>query len=446
MRVCKRSIPFLLLVLLLTACSQVRDISSLSTAEQQTGAQTAQVLNFRLTRTVAECPGDNPLFACSGVLVRDVAAGNPATFWRLGAGAQQDFLLLRDDAPQAKPAGKVGFVFQDRFSAIAQGKPYTGRQTEGGWQVAIDNWNDQAPAGVAIEAVYYDFADPKALLRAHNAQRAFFNVTGEWLPVLRYARTEAGQVRFGFNQMEQLYYGYTVAARLNARFAETTPSCPDGTPPFHCSGLLVRSTDVGNFHAWNPSPSSIRGNGVSFSWFRADQQARKTFKGQGFVMAPMSAPVAHPLTLRCIYPFDAASSTATDMCTFRGLCTPNSNTLATWMTAYRTRPTSSCAIDPDVQGVQLLTDIRNDSRVRDPYGWNEWLITPWPQNIGRQLPLEAFFHTRTSQEGGNGVPGAQTFQRDYLNTDERYLPVLELIPLAAEGQVFTYLPSEQSVD
>ncbi|WP_422421479.1 hypothetical protein [Pseudomonas sp. GZD-222] len=442
MRTCKRSIIFLLVVLLLTACTQVRDISTLSTPEQQTGAQTAQVLNFRLTRTVAECPGDNPLFACSGVLVRDVAAGNPATFWRLGAGAQQDFLLLRDDAPQAKPAGKVGFVFQDRFSAIAQGKPYTGRQTEGGWQVAIDNWNDQAPAGVAIEAVYYDFADPKALLRAHNAQRAFFDVTGEWLPVLRYARTEAGQVRFGFNQMEQLDYGYTVAARLNARFAETAPSCPDGTPPFHCSGLMARGTSVGNFHVWNPSDSSVRGNGVSFTWLRKDQGVTGLAGAQGLVMAPLSAPTAYPLTLRCIYPFNAGTSGASDMCTFRGLCTPNRNTLATWLAAYRNSPGTSCAIDPDVQGVQLGAAIRADASMVGKGAWNEWMIAAWPQNIGRQLPLEAFFHTGS----GNASRDAKVFQRDYLNTDNRYLPVLKLTVTAGDGKVADYSPQDQDVD
>ncbi|MET3053635.1 hypothetical protein ABXV19_17780, partial [Pseudomonas alkylphenolica] len=88
-------------------------MSSLRTQLRQTGEQTAQVLNFRLTRTVAECPGAKPQFYCSGVLVRSVAAGNPATFWKLSAEAQQAgaerFLWLRDDAPEVAPQDKVGY-------------------------------------------------------------------------------------------------------------------------------------------------------------------------------------------------------------------------------------------------------------------------------------------------------------------------------------------------
>jgi len=445
----KRTIPFWMSLLLLLAISaQARDMSSLRIQLRQTGEQTAQVLNFRLSRTVAECPGAKPQFYCSGVLVRSMAAGNPATFWKLSAAAQQAgaerFLWLRDAAPKVAPQGKVGYVFLDGFSAIAQGKPYSAKHIEGGWEVAIDNWNDQAPAGVAIEAVYYNYAEPTALLRAHNAQRAFFDVTGEWLPVLRYARDEDGQVRFGFNSMEQLYYGYTVAARLNARYADISPNCPDGNPPYYCSGVLVRGTRAGDFHAWNPSDSSIKGNGVSFSWFRADQLISKTIIGQGLVMAPMSAPVAHPLTLRCIYPFNAGTSGAIDMCTFRGLCTPTKNTLEKWVAAYRTTPTTSCAIDPDVEGVKLNTAIRNDKRVVDPHGWNEWMIAAWPQDIGAKLPIEVFFHNILRAEGG--LPEARFFQRDYLNTDSRYLPVLRFNPAAIDMNIFSYLPQDQSVD
>ncbi len=439
----RRLIPLcLLLLLLLATCVQARDTSSLRTQVRQTGAQTAQVLNFRLGRTVDECPGANPLFACSGVLVRPVAAGNPATFWKLGAGAQQTFLLLRNDAPQVNPPGKVGFVFQDRFSAIAQDRPYTAKQADGGWEVAIDNWNDQAPAGVAIEAVYYDIADPKALLWAHNAQRAFFDVTGEWLPVLRFSRTEAGQVSFGFNQMEQLYYGYSVAARLNARYTATPPSCPGNpgeadNPSYYCSGLLTRGTAVGKFHAWNPSPSSDTGGSVSFTWLRKDYNTPQVVWPQGFVMAPMSTPAAYRLKLNCIYPFDGGTTGLSGMCVDRGVCNSAQEALATY------RAGKLCAIQPDKEGFEASITIRQEI---PGHAWNEWMIDTWPQNIGKQLPLEAFFHTSTSLYKGEGLRDSQIFQRDLLNTDSRYLPILDLNATAADGQVFTYSPQDQSVD
>lgn len=443
----RRSISFCLLLWLLAGAVQARDLSALPTQVRLTGPQTAEQLNFRLSRTVAQCPTGGSLFDCSGVLVRDVAAGDPATFWTLSAGQQQDFLLLRDDASAIKPQGKVGFVFQDRLSAIAQGKPYTATQAAGDWNVAVDNWSEVAPAGVAFEALYYDFADPDALLRAHNAQRAYFIVTGEWLPVLRYARSETGQVRFGFNDKEQLYYGYTVAARLNARYGDTRARCAGKPgeaedPPYYCSGLLVRGTSVGDFHAWNPSPSSVKGNGVSFTWLRKDQKITTLAGKQGLIMAPSAAPVAHPLTLRCIYPYNAGTGGADDMCRFRGSCTPAFNTLETWMATYRTKPGASCAIDPSVQGVALNTAIRNAPRISANSGWNEWMIAAWPQNIGKQLPLESFFHS----DPVAGLTSARVFQRDYLDTDHRCLPILRLDVAAPGGQVATYLPQDQSAD
>ena len=446
----KRTIPFWMSLLLLLAISaQARDMSSLRTQLRQTGEQTAQVLNFRLTRTVAECPGAKPQFYCSGVLVRSVAAGNPATFWKLSAEAQQvgaeRFLWLRDDAPEVAPQGKVGYVFLDGFSATGQGKPYSAKHTEGGQEVAIDNWNDQAPAGVAIEAVYYNYADPTALLRAHNAQRAFFDVTGEWLPVLRYARSEDGQARFGFNSMEQLYYGYTVAARLNARFADTSASCTDGSPAYFCNGVLVRSTGVGDFHAWNPSDDSIRGNGVSFNFFRADQGNTRTYTPQGYVLHEIAAPVSYPLSVRCLYPFDAKTSNRADKCDFQPPCAPTIVTAEQWLARYAGSINTSCYMEGNIGGVKLSSDIRQSGEV-DLAQWNEWIIATWPQDIGGQLPIQAFFHSDKVALPGNGPVGARYYQREYLQIDRRYLPIVALHPLATDGQVFTYSPQDQDVD
>ena len=66
-------------------------------------------------------------------------------------------------------------------------------------------------------------------------------------------------------------------------------------------------------------------------------------------------------------------------------------------------------------------------------------MAAWPTGAGERLPLEAFVHRP-------GAPaGARTFQRDYLLTHKRYLPVLEVIANPADGQVFIYDPAEQSV-
>jgi hypothetical protein len=260
--------------------------------------------------------------------------------------------------------------------------------------------------------------------------------------VLRYARSEAGQVRFGFNQMEQLYYGYSVAARLNARFTDIPSSCPGSpgeadNPPYYCSGLLTRGTTVGNFHAWNPSPSSDKGKSVSFTWLRKDYSTPQVVWPQGFVMAPMSTPSAHTLKLNCIYPFDAGTTGLSDMCTQRGVCEVGQKALAAYRAGQR------CAIQPDASSFEASVTIRREIRGS---AWNEWMIATWPQNIGKQLPLEAFFHTRSSYYQGEGLRDSRVFQRDLLKTDSRYMPILYLNIAAADGQVFTYSPQDQNVD
>ncbi|WP_339523339.1 hypothetical protein [Pseudomonas sp. EL_65y_Pfl2_R96] len=101
-------------------------------------------------------------------------------------------------------------------------------------------------------------------------QHDYFRATGTWQPALRLDLGDTGQRIFGFNQQDQLYFGYQVASRLNARFRDTAITCRDGSAAFHCNGVLIRGTAASTqFHAWNPSPNSVGRNGVSFSWARA---------------------------------------------------------------------------------------------------------------------------------------------------------------------------------
>jgi hypothetical protein len=70
-----------------------------SSSQAATGPETAQLLNKRYQNTTAECPGANPAYFCSGVLVR---GSNPALeFWKHGEVATQlgaeAFVYLRTD-------------------------------------------------------------------------------------------------------------------------------------------------------------------------------------------------------------------------------------------------------------------------------------------------------------------------------------------------------------
>lgn len=372
---------------------------------------------------------------------------HPLPFWHHGSEAEERgaerFHWLRRDAASTPSVGRVGYILQDLFGAIGQGKPYAVLAADAR-ELMVPNWNIAAPAQLAVQALYYDLGDAHSLLRAQRGQLDYFKATGQWLPLVRFAVTD-GRAAFGFSQQEQLYDGYQVAARLNARYARTESRCGDDGAAYDCGGVLVRTTDVGDFHAWDPSPNSERGNGVSFTYMRADIETRQFYTTQGFVVRELAYPARQPLTLRCIFPYDAWTGGASDYCDFRPSCASLQVTsVEAWKTRYLATPASSCYFQGTPDDYQLALDVRNRSGAQDEYGWSEVILATWPQDIGDQLPLEAFVHA-PGYHGSDGVQGAQRFQRDYLTTHQRYLPVLAIVPRASDGKPFSFDPEEQSV-
>ncbi|MDU9393501.1 hypothetical protein [Pseudomonas sp. zfem002] len=410
------------------------------------GPETAQQLNQRWAATPAQCIGGKPPYACSGVLALPMAADHPRPFWHHTSEAQargsERFLLLRSDADPALSPGKVGYLLQDLFSATGQGKAYevVDDGSAGPGEVLVRNWAPEQPGRVAIQALYYDPADPDALFRAQRGQLEYFNATGDWLPLIRLAAGPA--LTFGFALQEQLYHGYQVADRLNQRYARTATTCADGAGAYRCNGVLGRTTDVGAFHAWDPSPASIKGNGVSFMYFRADIKTG-LYKAQGFVFRELDHPADYPLTLRCIFPYDGWTGGAADYCNFRPSCASlNITTVAAWKARYLNSPYQSCFFDASSGEFQLALDVRNQSGAQDQYAWSELIIAAWPTGIGRRLALEAFMHGSTAP----GEAGARRFQQDYYQTDRRYIPIMAVRANAADGKVFNYLPEQQHID
>jgi hypothetical protein len=313
-------------------------------------------------------------------------------------------------------------------------------------QVQIRNWDASAPKQLPIEALFYDVAQTGALLGAQKDQRDYFTATGNWLPVLRMDLSQRPEAVFGFHQQDQLYIGYQVAARLNARYADTTPTCHEGQTAFHCNGVLLRGTQASAaFHMWNPSPSSVNNNGVSFTYLRQDAGLTKPVYQQGFIIRESLAPTATPLIVRCAYPFDGASNRPVpDICRGRGqMCDELGVTsVEAWASRYVASPRSSCAFNIDPAQFQLNIDVRPS--VANGDGWNEVVIQTWPQNIPLQIPLEVFYYSLKGHYTSNGLLQAQFGQRDYFQITGRFLPIVKLDLEAADGQVFSYDPDEQN--
>ena len=419
-----------------------------ATAAIEQGLSIAAALNQRLASTPVACVRNQPDYACSGVLVRPMAATHAARFWEHDAEASargsEAFVYLRSDRQQGALPGRGGYVLMSRFDALATGKPYEVKARPRPGEVQVSNWNAAQPGQVAIEALYYNPAVPNDLFRAQRSQLQWFKATAAWLPILRYS--EGVGARFGFDQSEQLYDGYRVAERINKRFTTVTATCPDGRARYYCQGVWVRTTssaDVGRYRTWNPSPNSQRSNGVSFSWFSADTSVRRTLYTQGFTLRESGYPATRPINLRCGFPMDAITRLASDPCTFRGQCAALGITsTATWHTRYGRGPSAGCAFGNDAAAFRVLIDLRNRQTGFTDDHWNELMMAAWPQNVAAQLPLESFIYS-----AANGRANAQVFQREYVrDTLGRYLPVLFLNPTPPPNRLVTYNPDDQNVE
>lgn len=411
-----------------------------------TGPETVQQLNQRLAATPAQCVGGKPPFACSGVLLLPMDEGHPQPFWHHDSEAQERgserFVFLRRDRVGPALPGKVGYILHDGFTATGQGKAYDvvedGSALPG--EVLVRNWDVAAPGKLAVQALYYDIAEPDSLLRAQRGQLDYFKATGQWLPLVRFV---AGV--FGFNTREQLYDGYQVAARLNARYADTRP-CNDDRAGYYCNGVIVRTVGPGDFHAWNNSPNSDRIHGVSFSYFRRDLNADTMVYPRGYVIRELSAPAITPFEASCVYPVDGATGNAPDggICTLRNTCQAlGIHDLAGWLDRYRSKPRDGCSLSLSPADLDLIREIRQQPLTLDP--WTELVIRTWPQNIGRELSIEAMVYSLQSFYPADGPGGGRHTQRDYLEQTGRYLPLVKADFTRADGQPFSFDPGDQSM-
>jgi len=309
-------------------------------------------------------------------------------------------------------------------------------------QVQVKNWDASSPSNVPVQALFYDASQTGALAAAQADQRDFFTATGQWLPVVRMDLSDASGKVFGFNLQDQLYVGYQVAARLNARYADTRAECPGGQPAYYCNGVLFRSNEAtSSFHAWDPSPGSTQNNGVSFSYARQDITINQLVFSRpfGFIFKESAAPVVHSVTVRCAYPYDAATSGSPDPCTFRDACEAlGINSVAAWMARYAATPGRGCAFEGSrAAQFQLSVEVRHEFPNR--IDWNEIMLAAWPQGIPDQLPLEALFYL----SGSGALPHAQFIQNDYFQQTQRFLPIVKMNLAALDGATFTYYPADQ---
>lgn len=410
-------------------------------AHALSGPEVAQRLNQAHLSTPDHCVGNRAAYYCSGVMLKQALASDPVPFWShgpdaIGRGAER-FDFLRADIAPGPLAQDSGYVFADRFTAIGQNKDYQLQGDDGMNRppaLLVLNWGAVSPAQLPVQALYYR-SMPGLKLALRN-QLDWFEVTGDWLPVLRFDPTASNGQQFGFNLRDQLYTGYQVADRINQRFADTASTCADGRSALYCNGVIIRGTGFGTgFHSWNPSDNSVSRDGVSFSYVRADVGTTGVVGNEGLIFHELGRPVPHAVRFRCAYPANAGTNGVPNSC--RASCTSqNITTVAAWRARYNSAPGDSCTfLDTPVE-FQLNTDVRIGQSWAN--GHNELIIGAWPQNIPRQLPIEAFFWE------GAGLNGAQYIQNDFLQETGWFMPIVRVDLSAAAGSKFVFVPADQS--
>ncbi|MGY4523637.1 hypothetical protein [Pseudomonas sp. TE21394] len=319
-----------------------------------------------------------------------------------------------------QPAAQCAFNADDmaQFRATLQAHALLGKPGENAVELLVRNWDAQAPARLAIQALVYDSRSQGGLRAAQQDQRDWFNATGQWLPVLRIDPSQPADQVFGFNLQDQLYIGYQLAQKLNQRFADTAAACHDGSAAFNCNGVLFRSNlATTRFRAWNPSPPSHTNNGVSFSYARADVNIRTVVYSRpyAFTFRELAAPMAYRPTLRCAYPYDAGTSGTPDPCTHRGECEKlGVNSVAAWMARYSSAPGQGCAFANTAKQFQLSIEVR--AQFPNRTDWNEIMMAAWPDDIPTQIPLESVFYVT----GSSALPQAQFIQHDYSTRTDHF--------------------------
>jgi hypothetical protein len=319
-------------------------------------------------------------------------------------------------------------------------------------QVLLRNWDVSAPKQLPLQGLYYDMTQPAALLGAQRDQRDYFIATGDWLPIMRMDLMQAPSAVFGFDLKEQVYSGYEVAARLNARYADTAMACRGNTAAYNCNGVLIRTTDASlSFHAWNPSPGSIQRNGVSFSYLRADVHLPRLAwaKDEGLIMKELAFPTAYPLTLRCSFPYDGATFYRSDSCNAHsgapvdsepcdGLGVVGVEAVIAHFYAQKSKY-HGCSLSGGQAEFAVSVEARSRLTAADQGIHNEVIIATWPQDIPGQLPLEAFFYVAAS-----GRPKAQFFQWDYFRQTGGFLPIVQVSwNTSSSSYRFDYDPADQ---
>lgn len=265
--------------------------------------------------------------------------------------------------------------------------------------------------------------------------------------------------------------GEQVAKELEKRYGDTRDNCGSASKPaFLCTGLLMRATVPSTqLDAWNPSEMSISNGGVSFTYLRSDYNVKRLVYSydNGFIFYPILSTPAGKLNIDvlCFFPLDGSSSARPDggcgehpnYPTISKSCeeqTPIIDTAEKWVEKYH--QDFSSGYDTQSMCSFNVQDTENNAaaprflegmragRLISPDAFetpNDTKLKTWAQNIPGQLPIEAFFYTKST-----GLAGAQLYQRRFRELTGTTIPIIYIqLPQALEqSATFTFRAADQA--
>jgi len=237
--------------------------------------------------------------------------------------------------------------------------------------------------------------------------------------------------------------GPSVVQQLQERFDDTRPACEDGSAAFNCNGVLIRAIrGSSDPKFWNPSPANIEREGVSFSYFRADVGNTLVAGNAGLILQPLGESTL-PLTVRCVFPVNAATDSRVKSCATEEFPLPchlsGVTDIPTWQAHFaQYTGTKACYFEPTARWFQFSIDVREHFPHPDQRRiWNEVVIAPWSQDIPEQLPIEALYFSN------DGLEQAREMQVAFIQASGRFIPIIR-VALTHPDQVFFYAPRDQS--
>jgi hypothetical protein len=276
----------------------------------------------------------------------------------------------------------------------------------------------------------------------------------------------------------QLQRPAAVLAEVLKNYTETNTDCREyGTNKprghYYCSGVLARAVDDGNFLPWMYSPSAIAIGATSYSWMRQGVSQTQLYHPAGFILRNRIDAIANNLPglesgWICLYPYDAATSTANGHrgCGYRGrnnqevreLLPEDDNSQYAWGSCEPRGILTATQWDNHFTNVGYQRSRQCSWNVDSQHGWNNMIAsrddfpqfrTVWNELLltnygdGSQMPkyIAAFFYDVNK---AGGLIAAQHFQ-DKMNKAGYNVPILRINFTVTPGQRFSYVAGDQVV-